>query len=82
LSLLKLLLLPQNVEVRLPANSALTDLEFELYDQKSIPFGCRSGACGACVIEILEGVAPFNEKGQEEQEFLTVLVFCPRNNFT
>jgi ferredoxin len=73
LSLLKLLLLPQNIEVHLPANSALTDLEFELHDQKSIPFGCRSGACGACLIEIVEGTAPFSEKGSEEEAFLAVL---------
>ncbi|MCW5233883.1 2Fe-2S iron-sulfur cluster binding domain-containing protein [Verminephrobacter eiseniae] len=73
MSILKLMLRPKNIEVELPAGSALTDLEFELYGQETIPFGCRSGACGACLIEVVEGNAPFNERSQEEQAFLAVL---------
>jgi ferredoxin len=71
--MLKLLLLPRNIEVQLPAGSALTDLEFELHGQESIPFGCRAGACGACLIELVAGEAPFSEKGQEEEDFLAML---------
>jgi ferredoxin len=76
LSLYKLILLPQNIEVKLPPDTALTDLEFELHGSESIQFGCRSGACGACLIEIVEGVTPFNEKSAEEQAFLSMLGYA------
>ncbi|WP_250534749.1 2Fe-2S iron-sulfur cluster-binding protein [Caballeronia sp. AZ10_KS36] len=66
----KLTLVPQDVEVLLPANSSLTELEFELHGQDGIPFGCRSGACGACVIEVLNGPAALGEKHGREAEFL------------
>lgn len=74
-SLIKLMLLPQNIEIHLPFNSALTDLEFELHGKKSIPFGCRSGACGACLIEVVDGISSFNTKGEDETAFLVELGF-------
>jgi len=65
--------MPQNVAVELPANTPLTDLEFELHGQTSIPFGCRLGVCGACVIEVVEGVGAFDSKGAGEADFLATL---------
>lgn len=73
MSTLKLLLQDKNIDIELPVGTALTDLEFELYGQESIPFGCRSGACGTCLIEVIEGSAPFNERNPQEQDFLAVL---------
>lgn len=66
-------LMPQSVEVVLPHGSPLTELEFELYGQESIPFGCKAGVCGACVIEILEGIDYMGSKSKEENDFLETL---------
>ncbi|RQS07946.1 ferredoxin [Burkholderia sp. Bp9002] len=63
-------LMPQEIEVPLPPGSSLTELEFELYGQESIPFGCKAGTCGACVIEILAGGPQLGEKGNDERDFL------------
>lgn len=73
-------LMPQNVEVALPNGSSLTELEFELHGRESIPFGCRAGVCGACVIEILQGVDYLGAKGKEERDFLETLGF-PGDSF-
>jgi ferredoxin len=66
-------LMPQGIEVMLSKGSSLTDLEFELYGQESIPFGCKVGACGACVIEVIDGVACLGNKTEEEASFLDML---------
>ena len=71
----KLTLMPQNLEVLLPANSSLTELEFELHRQDSIPFGCRSGACGACVIEVVRGAKALGARASSEANFLVRLGF-------
>jgi ferredoxin len=68
----KLTLLPQGIEVILPKGSPLTDIEFET-PQCIIPFGCRSGACGACVIEVVEGVEALGEPDDVERDFLADL---------
>ncbi|RKP46040.1 2Fe-2S iron-sulfur cluster-binding protein [Trinickia fusca] len=66
----RLTLMPQGIEVWLPNNAALTELDFELHGQESIPFGCRAGACGACVIEVLEGVTNLGNRQDSEDAFL------------
>jgi ferredoxin len=63
-------LMPQEIEVSLPPGSPLTELEFELYGQESIPFGCKAGTCGACVIQILAGAPHLGEKRNGERDFL------------
>ncbi|MFE2282630.1 2Fe-2S iron-sulfur cluster-binding protein [Streptomyces sp. NPDC059443] len=65
----KLTLQPQGLEVMLPAGSRLTDLEYEI-QQRVIPFGCRSGACGSCVVEVLEGATALGEPDLDELDFL------------
>nr|WP_244197951.1 2Fe-2S iron-sulfur cluster-binding protein [Caballeronia ptereochthonis] len=67
--------MPQNLEVHLPANSSLTELEFELHGQESISFGCRSGACGACVIEVMSGAEALGARAPCERNFLASLGF-------
>lgn len=37
-------------------------------EQLGVPFGCRSGFCGTCKIEILEGENNLNELNREEQD--------------
>lgn len=37
-------------------------------EQLGVPFGCRSGFCGTCKSEILEGAENLNELNQEEQD--------------
>jgi ferredoxin len=73
----KLTLAPQNLDVWLPANSLLTELEFELHGHEAaIPFGCRSGACGACAIEVLSDPSALGEKSESEARFLESLGYA------
>ena len=37
-------------------------------EELDIPFGCRSGFCGTCKIEVLEGADNLSELTQEETE--------------
>ncbi|MEE8657532.1 2Fe-2S ferredoxin-type domain-containing protein [Acetobacteraceae bacterium EV16G] len=70
----KIKMMPSETEVLLPAGVQLTELEHELRED-NIPFGCKSGACGACVIEVLDGLANLNSKEEDEDEFLEMLGF-------
>jgi ferredoxin len=72
----KVSLAPQDVEVWLPPGSCLTELELELRGGESIPFGCRAGACGACVIEVLDGLCNLGAKTVAESDFLEVLGYA------
>ncbi|MER5632951.1 2Fe-2S iron-sulfur cluster-binding protein [Streptomyces nitrosporeus] len=65
----RLKILPTGTEILLPAGSPLTEVEYEI-SQQLIPFGCRSGACGACVIEVLEGFGSLGEPDDDELDFL------------
>ncbi|AYN39046.1 ferredoxin [Streptomyces dangxiongensis] len=69
MDLKKLTLMPYGLEVQLPAGSPLTDLERGT-SQRVIPFGCQQGACGACVIEVLDGFDALGEMDPEEADFL------------
>ncbi|SFE23382.1 2Fe-2S iron-sulfur cluster binding domain-containing protein [Actinopolyspora alba] len=64
-----LTILPTGTKVVLPAKSRLTEIEFEIL-QKPIPFGCRSGSCGVCVIEVLEGSDSLGQPDDNELDFL------------
>jgi ferredoxin len=65
----KLTVLPQGLDIILPAGSPLTDIEYET-PERVIPFGCRSGACGACVVEVVEGADALGESDEDELDFL------------
>ncbi|WP_321800768.1 2Fe-2S iron-sulfur cluster-binding protein [Caballeronia sp. J97] len=71
----KLTFMPQRREVFLPVDSSLVELEFELHGHEAIAFGCRSGACGACVIEVLSGDDALGSRGAAEEAFLINLGF-------
>jgi ferredoxin len=36
----------------------------------SVPFGCRSGTCGACVLDVVEGAESIEEPGFAEDDTL------------
>lgn len=69
----KIVLEPGGLEASLLPGSCLTELEFELYGQDSVPFGCKVGACGACVVEVVAGLANLGLRGHDEQIFLETL---------
>jgi ferredoxin len=69
MTLRKLTVLPAGVEILLPTGSPLTEVEYET-PQRLIPFGCRSGACGACVIEVLAGFGDLGQPDDDELDFL------------
>ncbi|WP_114809669.1 2Fe-2S iron-sulfur cluster-binding protein [Paraburkholderia kururiensis] len=64
---------PQGLEAWLSTGSSLTELEFELYGEQTVPFGCKAGACGTCVIKVEDGVANLGVKADEERNFLETL---------
>ncbi|GES28777.1 2Fe-2S iron-sulfur cluster-binding protein [Streptomyces angustmyceticus] len=69
MDLKKLTLMPHGLEVLLPEGASLTELERGT-SQRVIPFGCQSGACGACMIEVLDGLDSLGEMDPDEVDFL------------
>ena len=51
----------------LPQNTSLQECD------SILSFGCRAGACGACVIEIAEGMHNLSSMGFDEKDFLELL---------
>ncbi len=43
----------------------------------SILFGCRDGACGACMIRVVEGSQFVNKMGDNERDFLETMAAAP-----
>lgn len=41
----------------------------EAAKELGVSFGCRKGVCGACVVEVLEGVENLSAKSDNEVEF-------------
>lgn len=72
----KITIEPNMLTFELPYGSTLTDLEFEYFEANLIPFGCRAGSCGACVIEILQNRDFLGKVSEEESKFLTKLGYA------
>jgi ferredoxin len=70
----QLTVVPNGTVLRLPHGTPLTEIEHEFADEL-IAFGCRAGACGACLIEILEGCESLGPPQTKEREFLEDLGF-------
>ncbi len=68
----RLTVLPDGIQIELPEGAPLTDIEYET-TAWIIPFGCRVGACGVCMIEVVEGRESLSEAGDEEIAFLEEL---------
>lgn len=43
----------------------------------SILFGCRDGACGACMVKVVSGEEFLNKADEDEQEFLETMAAEP-----
>lgn len=43
----------------------------------SILFGCRDGACGACMVRVLEGADNFSKMEDDERDFLETMAAEP-----
>jgi len=43
------------------------------HDDTSILFGCRDGACGACMIKVLEGSKNLSPISEDEKDFLETM---------
>jgi len=57
-----------NITVEVPTGTRF----FEVADQveASLPFGCRDGLCGTCIMTVLEGVGNLQEMSDDERETL------------
>ncbi len=60
-----------NLEIEVPQNYALIDM-CEDHDT-SILFGCRDGACGACMIRVKEGSENLSKIQDDEKDFLETM---------
>jgi ferredoxin len=58
-------------KIELPKNSNLTAIEEMGINE--IPFSCRAGCCGSCVIEITQGIEHLGTPLPEEKDFLVCL---------
>ncbi|MFD3586386.1 2Fe-2S iron-sulfur cluster-binding protein [Streptomyces sp. NPDC058683] len=74
----RLTLMPEGVGIDLPQGSPLTGIENKT-SEPLIPFGCRSGACGACVVEVLAGSDALGETDPDEADFLEDLGWTEGN---
>ena len=41
----------------------------EAAQELGVAFGCRKGVCGACVVEVLEGMENLSKKSDNEEGF-------------
>ncbi|MDD1783101.1 (2Fe-2S)-binding protein [Enterovibrio sp. ZSDZ35] len=57
--------------VELTTGSSLIDLEDT--GKSEVPFGCRSAACGTCLIDVVTGMNNLNQRTEEEQDLLSDL---------
>lgn len=73
MTLYKLTVLPVGQSFLLPANAPMTDIEYEPDGKNIIPFGCRVGACGTCVIRVVDGLEKLNSRSADEREFVEAL---------
>lgn len=61
--------------IDVPDNYAMIDM-CEEHDT-SILFGCRDGACGACMIRVLEGQENLSPMEDHERDFLETMAAEP-----
>lgn len=64
-----------DLEIEVKEGYALIDM-CEDYDT-SILFGCRDGACGACMVRVLEGQEHLSPMQDDEKDFLETMAAEP-----
>jgi ferredoxin len=67
----KVHIITDKLTVEVPKNYALIDM-CEDYDT-SILFGCRDGACGACMVHVKEGAENLTPMQDDEKDFLETM---------
>ena len=67
----KVTITTDKLTVEVKKNYPLIDM-CEDYDT-SILFGCRDGACGACMIRVKEGMENLSPMGEDERDFLETM---------
>lgn len=70
-------IMPMQHKIELPHGSPLSDVEFECFGEGLIPFGCQAGACGACIVEVIDGHSMLGEADKSERAFLVSFGYCP-----
>ena len=60
-----------DMELEVPENYALIDM-CEDHDT-SILFGCRDGACGACMVKVVSGAENLTPMQDDEKDFLETM---------
>ena len=71
----KVTITTDNKTFDVPDNYALIDM-CEDHDT-SILFGCRDGACGACMVKIIKGGEFLNPMKDDERDFLETMGAAP-----
>lgn len=67
----KVTITTDNLTIEVPQNYALIDM-CEDHDT-SILFGCRDGACGACMVRVKEGAENLTKMEDDEKDFLETM---------
>ena len=67
----KVTITTDDMSVDVPDGYAMIDM-CDDYDT-SILFGCRDGACGACMIKVLEGADSLSPMQDSERDFLETM---------
>lgn len=71
----KVIIVTDNKTIDVADGYAMIDM-CEQYDT-SILFGCRDGACGACMIRIIEGADNLSPMMDDERDFLETMAAEP-----
>lgn len=71
----KVSILTDNKTIEVAENYAMIDM-CEDHDT-SILFGCRDGACGACMIRVVEGEKNLSPMLDNERDFLETMAALP-----
>ena len=64
-----------DLKIEVEEGFALIDM-CEEYDT-SILFGCRDGACGACMIKVKKGAENLSKMADDEKDFLETMAATP-----
>lgn len=71
----KVTIVTDDKTIDVPEGYALIDM-CEDYET-SILFGCRDGACGACMVRVLEGAENLSPMQDDERDFLETMAAEP-----
>lgn len=71
----KVTIVTDSKTIDVPEGYALIDM-CEDYET-SILFGCRDGACGACMVRVLEGADNLSPMQDDERDFLETMAAEP-----